>query len=697
MVYHSQTEDIKEFDISPIEESSENSPTNLKGYYVNSTAPINIEDIPIFAKNSVKAKIREIALYLLEDHQPQVIISIHGYSNQLSFVKERSKEIYQYASSICQSGNNVFLGYRWPAENPWKDDPEAEGSQPTTFREKLLYAFQSLPTMLVGIFISMVVLSIVTILMLIGHPFSSTALLIFGLIVVFPFLVTKILLNLTNTSRLLPQLPIWMFFSGLGLGVIATMLKVFHFNILLVFFLVCFIAVSATLVTLIILRLSTYLRDSYRASHYGVLDLVNLIQYLDKYIFEARLLEHIDNNDPNLTDDILQEMNIKTREEWLSKNLAERMELWDQIEINIQQKIKIEQEKEKEIAEKIKNKVKLSFIGHSMGCFVVTDVIRILSDVFDPNAINKNITSEIGHSFCLCRLVLVAPDIPVESIMSGRANFLSHSLRRCKEAYVFSNEGDLALRLASTAANYFSFPAKTRFSGYKLGNLTAKRFTNKYDESNKLLTKQEYGIINLQEGKIHSPYQYLEIRASNLEHRNLCELEFGKVCETIPYSTDEERLDQKDIRLSDLFTYFDCTDYIDVKNGSELADLQNSTKLVGIVSYALKKSDLNFPDYFRLGFAYFIDSGAKNINTHGGYFDGNFSQKAIYEIAFLGFKGFLLSYLSNSQLQLRDNKEFEQISREQREKILDALSKDCQSKGIQVVLSPKCYEETVGT
>ena len=276
-------------------------------------------------------------------------------------------------------------------------------------------------------------------------------------------------------------------------------------------------------------------------------------------------------------------------------------------------------------------------------------------------------------------------------------NFLSHSLRRCKEAYVFSNEGDLALRLASTAANYFSFPAKTRFSGYKLGNLTAKRFTNKYDESNKLLTKQEYGIINLQEGKIHSPYQYLEIRASNLEHRNLCELEFGKVCEPITYLTDEERLDQKDIRVSDLFTYFDCTDYIDVKNGSELADLQNSTKLVGIVSYALKKSDLNFPDYFRLGFAYFIDSGAKNINTHGGYFDGNFSQKAIYEIAFLGFKGFLISYLSNSQLQLRDHTQFEQISREQREKILDALSKDCQSKGIQVVLSPKCYQETVGT
>ncbi|MBD2774775.1 alpha/beta hydrolase [Iningainema sp. BLCCT55] len=378
-------------------------------------------------------------------------------------------------------------------------------------------------------------------------------------------------------------------------------------------------------------------------------------------------------------------MNLKTRAEWSSKSLAEKMELWDKIEKNIQQKSNIEQEKEQEISNLINNKVKLSFIGHSMGCFVVTNVIRTLSDVFDPSALNQT-TSEIGHSFCLCRLVLVAPDIPVESIMPGRANFLSHSLRRCQEAYVFSNEGDLALRLASTAANYFVFPAKTRFSGYKLGNLTSLRFQNKYDESNKLIPEQEYGIVNLKEGNIDSPYKYLEVRASNLEHRNLCELEYTKLCETIPGSIDKD-----DIQVSDLFTYFDCTDYTDVKDyvATGLQNVQSQ----GIVSYALKKSSLNFPDYFRLGLAYFVYKGAKNIDTHGGYFDGKFSQKAIYEIAFLGFKGFLLSYLSNSQLKSRGSQQFDGLPLNEREKLLKDFSDDCKSKGIQVVLSPKRYKE----
>ncbi|MHC5733162.1 MAG: alpha/beta hydrolase, partial [Nostoc sp.] len=75
--------------------------------------------------------------------------------------------------------------------------------------------------------------------------------------------------------------------------------------------------------TLIILRISTYFRDTYRAVNYGVIDLVEFIRQLD-----ARVK--------------------------LSHN----------------------------------KRIKLSFISHSMGCFVVTDVIRILSDVFDVESIN---------------------------------------------------------------------------------------------------------------------------------------------------------------------------------------------------------------------------------------------------------------------------------------------------------------------
>jgi hypothetical protein len=289
---------------------------------------------------------------------------------------------------------------------------------------------------------------------------------------------------------------------------------------------------------------------------------------------------------------------------------------------------------------------------------VVTNTIRILSDVFDTNSIQKNPSSEIGRVFSLGRLILVAPDIPTESIMPRRTNFLRSSLRRCEEAYVFSNEGDLALRLASTAANYFSFPARTRFSGYRLGNLTAKRFKNQDDRQVRKLEEQDYGIINLKEGKITEPYLELEIRVSNQEHRSLTELRPSNTVEK-----DKSNL-VEDLPVADLFTYFDCTDYTD-------STLQAGSQSKGIVSYALKKSVLNFWDYFRLINAYFFKSGSNNINVHGGYFYGMFSYQAICELAFLGFTGFLNNLKPGVSLN-------EQLSE---------LSTQTKKKYIQVVLS----------
>ncbi|NJR51228.1 MAG: hypothetical protein HC780_18285 [Leptolyngbyaceae cyanobacterium CSU_1_3] len=37
----------------------------------------------------------------------------------------------------------------------------------------------------------------------------------------------------------------------------------------------------------------------------------------------------------------------------------------------------------------VKKRIRLSFIGHSMGAFVVTNAVRILSDVFDPGSIGS--------------------------------------------------------------------------------------------------------------------------------------------------------------------------------------------------------------------------------------------------------------------------------------------------------------------
>jgi hypothetical protein len=59
------------------------------------------------------------------------------------------------------------------------------------------------------------------------------------------------------------------------------------------------------------------------------------------------------------------------------------------------------------------------------------------------------------------RFVLASPDISAEALLSNRANFLASSLRRFREAYLFSNEGDEVLRQISTTANYFSFPTKS--------------------------------------------------------------------------------------------------------------------------------------------------------------------------------------------------------------------------------------------
>src|SRR5208282_5699206 len=72
--------------------------------------------------------------------------------------------------------------------------------------------------------------------------------------------------------------------------------------------------------------------------------------------------------------------------------------------------------------------------------------------------------------FTLMRFVLASPDVPAETLLADRANFLASSLRRFREAYLFSSEGDEVLRLISTTVNYFTFPTASRNYGYRLGN-----------------------------------------------------------------------------------------------------------------------------------------------------------------------------------------------------------------------------------
>ncbi|MBW4695164.1 MAG: alpha/beta hydrolase [Lyngbya sp. HA4199-MV5] len=551
--------DITQFDLSPIDGSE--SSNRVPGYYVNSTAAINIEDNLVQTDNAlVAARIRDIAEYLIASNDPQLVIAIHGYGTQRSDAQQRYSKIHHYAGSICKAQSAIFLGYLWPSEK-MTGDP----SLGTSFQTKLGDAINALPILLTGVISGSFFLSVITVILLLKTSGSS--------------------------ALLIPIL----------------MASVLAFSLVL---------------TLILLRLSTYFRDHYRATNYGVLDLVELIRQLDQAISEK--------------------LDVKAP---LSKD----------------------------------RRIKLTFIGHSMGCFVVTNTIRILSDVFDTNSIAQNPPSEIGRVFSLGRLVLIAPDIPAESIMPRRANFLRSSLRRCEEAYVFSNEGDLALRLASTTANYFSFPARKRSSGYRLGNITARHFQNEQDHANQLLREDAYGIINLNNEKVEPPFKCLEVRASDREHQSLEELRNGKVqTETIPGA-------QGDV-IADVFTYFDCTDYVDFQD--DLKESERADQPRGIVSFALRKAALNLWDYALLNVSYFKQSlGFGGVNVHGGYFNGLWSQQMIYGLAFLGFRQFLLS--------LPQATASEHESPEAMKERLHLLATQCQQKGIQVVLAPIRYEKDI--
>ncbi|NEQ25532.1 MAG: hypothetical protein F6K28_42015, partial [Microcoleus sp. SIO2G3] len=154
------------------------------------------------------------------------------------------------------------------------------------------------------------------------------------------------------------------------------------------------------------------------------------------------------------------------------------------------------------------------------------------------------------------------------------------------------------------------------------------------------------------------PYLELEIRVSNQEHRNLNELRPSNTVQK-----DKSNL-VEDLPVADLFTYFDCTDYTD-------STLQGGSQSKGIVSYALKKSVLNFWDYFKLINAYFFKRGSENINVHGGYFYGMFSYQVICQLAFLGFPDFLKNLKPGVSLS-------DQLSE---------LSNQARKKYIQIVLS----------
>ncbi|MBN3868773.1 MAG: alpha/beta hydrolase [Nostoc sp. JL33] len=609
-------------------EPKQNLSLPMLGYYLTSTATINVEDLSDVSHTSGNSvELENIAKYLIKSSQPELVLHIHGYANSESDAKIRYKQTYDDIKKLLHptSKNHVFVGYRWPAENPKSDNPQPGTSKPITFLDKVRYALQALPTLLLGTLIISLVFTFVTIFLLLWSNAASNFILT-SLVITFISSVLGIFIRKVADATELLVIKIHgviLVFLALLIPAIGIYSPIFNnLNLFLSAIIVISVFLLALVVTLMALRLSTYLRDRSRASNYGVMDLVKFFQELEKAI--------------------LNEQNS-------------RYSHFTQWKLVNEEKI-----------EGDKIRIKVSFIAHSLGCEVATQTIRILSDVFDPNALS-NPSSKIGNVFSLGRLVLVAADIPLESILSSRSNYLQSSLRRCEEAYVFCNEADLALRLASTAANYFSFPYRTRFRGYKLGNVTVNRQSLKQK-----LNLNNYGVCNCIDDDYsnpNNPHEHLEVRASGIERKSL-----NKLIEKNNSSHEIGKIKTEKKEIADYFTYFDCTDYQEKSNQ-------------GILSFSKKQSALNTIDYIRLIIAYFFGF-PRRINVHGGYFDGDFCRLQINELAFFGYQGILLRHLGSSRNK-SDSSLFNNLTHSQQNDLFKQFSEDSQKNYIQVLLASK--------
>ncbi|MEM7772614.1 MAG: alpha/beta hydrolase [Cyanobacteria bacterium P01_A01_bin.37] len=403
----------------------------------------------------------------------------------------------------------------------------------------------------------------------------------------------------------LPPLPRDILIGGLICGLAILILQFTAFaetvaGFLLTLVLAAFLLLGFIMLALVLMRLVVYFRDRYRANNFGVLDLVELLRQLDREMIRLKILD-IKHHNPDCNDELA---------------TSQANAFWKDAH----------------------RKIKLSFLGHSMGGFVVTNVVRILSDVFDAQSIDKQPTSDIGSVFQLERLLLASPDIPVLTIISSRSNFLASSLRRFAESYLFSSEGDIALRIASTAANYIAFPSRTQSRGYRLGNVSLtqpKKTRRKNHDTGGIvnlatLDHEFYPGRSIAEAIANSPDKILEHlfvtskRSSKKADESLAEL-----------FREQTNLSDNRVTVADFFTFFDCTDYKDVK-----FSVKSNTRTdhpIGLLTRAKKAYRLNSVDYLMLTLDY--ASGKRDV--HGGYFQGDFSQQMIYRTLFLGFTGYL--------------------------------------------------------
>ena len=356
--------------------------------------------------------------------------------------------------------------------------------------------------------------------------------------------------------------------------------------------------------TLLLLRQVTYFRDRERAASYGVYDGVELVRWMHKLIMLSR--------------------------EKTNKDAGQEAD------------------------------VQLNIMAHSMGCFVATQLVRTLCNVFAPAAMQhldqsfgpfaevdpcgaptstatieeQNDLRRIGTLLTLGQLVLVAPDIPIWALSSGRSNALLASLRRFKEVFIFSNDADMVLRLASTLANFFVFPSETRQGGYRLGNIVDTGSASEGPSES---------------GQHHGRYSV-----------SLRDLGFHGLRSGLGLTRFNRITDQPfNARLADgaELNIINCTDY---RDRQDVFELMKSTKnpsqkhkeLIRI--FQDKQADNASTDTTRLFSPRLAASGCgrgtiqrylqtfiqhfitKKLDSHGGYFQGPFCLDLLYQLLLWG-------------------------------------------------------------
>jgi pimeloyl-ACP methyl ester carboxylesterase len=401
-----------------------------------------------------------------------------------------------------------------------------------------------------------------------------------------------------GTWDAMPTLPTWILYLGIALAVLAFLLFYFAADNPAILagghlFVVTGLTMAGLVLTAALLRVIVYFRDNYRASNYGIPDLIQIIRAIDREIIKLRHPEDAGNPHHN---------------------------------------------------------VQLSFIGHSMGGFVVTNTIRTLSDVFSTPVEALNAfgaagpvpapeLQQIGNVFKLKRFVLVSPDIPAEALLSNRGNFLASALSRFEEAYLFSNQGDEVLRQISTLANYFVFPTKNRKHGFRLGNVE--------------ILSSNFGVIDpRQAGGFLRTLRIGDLTLQELYHA-LDDAEAHR-------QPNERRRARAEISLPEVFSYFDCTDYVDEDETGKKRPLLTFAKWQ---KRRNKSAKMRFYSHLRLLFAYLVPPHRPNV--HGGYFEGALSQRLIYRLACLGYDETLAAFGSEA-----------------------VFAKECVNRQIRVLLSP---------